>query len=478
MSDNTLQLIWLRRDLRSRDNTALYQASQNGPVICIWFSFPGQWQEHNDSPNKLWFWLENIKVLEKNLSVLNIPLLTRNLNRFADAPEALLQVAKELGCQNLWFNDEYGINEQRRDDAVEQAFQQQGFNCHRFTDDVLIKPGQLLNKQGQPFKVFTPFRKALYRDLTPEQHQPYPAPAKQKPLKGQLSSDPLPDIQPTLSETNLWPAGEKAAHQQLKAFIQDKSESYKDDRDFPARPGTSMLSSYLTTGVLSVRQCFSAARQANSGELDTGNAGLTTWMSELIWREFYRHILVCFPKVCMSKAFQPETDQIPWKQDTDLLTAWQEGRTGVPIVDAAMRQLVATGWMHNRLRMVVAMYLSKDLRLDWRLGESFFMKHLVDGDIASNNGGWQWAASTGTDAAPYFRMFNPVSQSEKFDPDGDFLRQWLPELRELDNKSIHNPNAGNSLFTDESLYPSPLVDHSKARAATLEAFKKIKKQNG
>ena len=257
-------------------------------------------------------------------------------------------------------------------------------------------------------------------------------------------------------------------------FIQDKAEDYKDNRDYPAIPGTSTVSPWLTAGVLSIRQCFSAALAANNGELDTGNAGLSCWLSELVWREFYRHILVLFPRVCRNKAFQQETDQLPWKGDRDLLAKWQQGKTGVPIVDAAMRQLVTTGWMHNRLRMVVAMYLTKDLMVDWRLGEQFFMEHLLDGDLASNNGGWQWAASTGTDAAPYFRIFNPVSQSRKFDAKGEFLRQWLPELAELDNKTIHDPAASGSLFYDDSIYPKPLVDHKEARAATLEAFKALK----
>ena len=471
------QLVWLRRDLRSRDNHALYHARQKGPVVCVWLAFPGQWQEHHDSPNKLHFWLENITALSKNLATFNIPLITRNLDRYQDAPTALLALAQELGAEALWFNDEYGVHEQRRDESVVNHLQTHHISCYCFTDDCLITPGTLLNKQGQPFKVFTPFRKALYALLAPSSTQPLPSPAKQQPLSLTTVSEPLPDIRPTATTGNIWKAGERAAHKALANFISNHAEHYKALRDFPAEAATSSLSPWLAAGTLSVRQCFDAAWRANGGELESGSEGLACWLSELAWREFYRHILVCFPRVSMGRAFQVETDQLPWSHDQELLTAWQEGRTGVPIVDAAMRQLTTTGWMHNRLRMVVAMYLSKDLQLDWRLGEQFFMEHLLDGDLASNNGGWQWAASTGTDAAPYFRMFNPVSQSEKFDANGHFLRQWLPELKELDDKTIHNPTAKCSLLFDDSTYPRPIVDHSAARKATLAAFKKLKKTN-
>ncbi|MTI13669.1 deoxyribodipyrimidine photo-lyase [Sansalvadorimonas verongulae] len=473
-----MQLVWLRRDLRSRDNKALYHASQNGSVICLWFTFEQQWQKHHDSPNKLWFWQENIKPLQKNLETFNIPLITRNLQSFDDAAQTISSLALELGCQGVWFNNEHETHENRRDNAVEQACELAGINCNRFYDDTLCQPGSLLNKQSLPYKVFTPFRKALYKQLTPDQWQPLPPPEKQQPLKNIPASDPALTFHPTAKDIHKqWPAGEKAAHKALKEFIQNRAENYKDSRDFPALSGTSIISPWLVAGVLSIRQCFSSALAANSGELDTGNTGLCCWLSELVWREFYRHILVQFPHICHNTAFQRETDKLPWLHDQKLLEKWQQGQTGVPIVDAAMRQLTATGWMHNRLRMVVAMYLSKDLRLDWRLGEQFFMEHLLDGDLASNNGGWQWAASTGTDAAPYFRIFNPVSQSLKFDPDGAFLRQWLPELAELDNKTIHDPASSGSLFYDDSVYPKPLVDHKEARAATLEAFKALKSKN-
>ena len=479
---NRPQLVWLRRDLRSRDNKALYYASLQGPVVCVWLSFEQQWQEHHDSPNKLWFWLQNLAPLKKNLQAFHIPLVTRSLQRFDQAPQLLCHLAQDMHCEALWFNNEYEINENNRDNAVENACAQAGIACHRFHDDVLRPPGSLRNKQDAPYKVFTPFRKAVYHQLTTDQWQPLPAPEQQQPLTSLPPSDPLPEIRPSARNIEVqWPAGEKQAHKALKDFIQNKAQDYKTLRDFPAVAGTSTVSPWLAAGVLSIRQCFSMALAANNGELDTGNEGLQCWLSELVWREFYRHILVQFPRVCRNKAFRPETDKLDWKKDEGLLERWKTGKTGVPIVDAAMRQLTTTGWMHNRLRMIVAMYLSKHLQLDWRLGERFFMEHLIDGDLASNNGGWQWASSTGTDAAPWFRIFNPVTQSRRFDPDGAFLRQWLPELAGLDNKTIHDPSegaAGNPLFHKDNGYPAPIVDLKLARDATLARFKALKSATG
>ncbi|MCL6271497.1 deoxyribodipyrimidine photo-lyase [Sansalvadorimonas sp. 2012CJ34-2] len=477
MANNKLQLVWLRSDLRSRDNPALYQASLKGPVICVWCSFEEQWLKHNDSPNKLRFWQENLNVLKKNLEVFNIPLITKRLKRFSDTADSLLQLAKKIDCEAIWFNDEYGANEHKRDQNIKAVFDKAGIGCFSFTGDCLMTPGSVLNKEGSFFKVFTPFRKAVYQNISPSDYHPCPAPKKQEPPSLNVKSDKLPAYKPTAENIlETWPAGEKNAHKILKAFIEERADGYKKNRDFPAKTGTSSLSVYLTAGVLSIRQCFEAAAKANDGELDTGCAGLACWMSELIWREFYRHILVGFPRVSMSRAFQKHTEQIPWKTDKQLLKAWQEGKTGYPIVDAAMRQLVATGWMHNRLRMICAMFFTKDLMLDWRLGEKFFMEHLIDGDLASNNGGWQWSASTGTDAAPYFRIFNPASQSAKFDPDGVFLREWLPELKNLDGKSIHTPSSGkHDLLGSNPDYPEPIIDHNLARTETLGTFKSLKK---
>ena len=471
---NNLSLVWFRSDLRIADHPALYHASRDGEVIGIYLLFSGQWQKQHDGLNKLCFWMQNLKALEQKLEVLNIPLIVLEADSYLKAPEILLQLATTLECTHIWFNDEYGVYEQDRDNRVEQLFDEQGLHCHRFIQQTLFHPGSIRNKQGEYFKVFTPFRKALHQQVNLDELSPLSAPEKQKPLKQKLpESNHYQNLYtPTAPGlTKLWPAGEAVANKRLKTFIEERADHYKKDRDFPVLDSTSTLSPWLAAGAVSIRQCFYQALVANDGELNTGNEGLTCWINELIWREFYKHILVGFPRVSKNRAFKPETENLPREKNPEHLAAWQQGRTGFPIVDAAMRQLVSTGWMHNRLRMIVAMFLSKNLMLDWRLGELFFMEHLIDGDLAANNGGWQWSASTGTDAAPYFRMFNPASQSRKFDPEGSFIREWLPELAQLDSKAIHEPHASD----DNSLnYPLPAVNHSESRQRVLTAFQSLK----
>jgi len=339
----------------------------------------------------------------------------------------------------------------------------------------LFRPGSVLTKSGGYFQVYSQFRKVCYQRLHSALPTPIRRPAAQAPLT--IASDPIPGAvpgftPPAASLRQLWPAGEQAANRRLLAFADEQIDYYQSERDFPARPGTSRLSAYLAAGVLSPRQCLHAALHANQGEFDSGNSGIVTWINELLWREFYKHILVGYPRVSMHRAFRPDTDALAWRQAPHELAAWQQGRTGFPLIDAAMRQLLASGWMHNRLRMVVAMFLSKNLLIDWREGERFFMRHLIDGDLAANNGGWQWSASTGTDSAPYFRIFNPLSQSQRFDPDGRFIRHWLPELSGLNNKDIHNPAAMDGLFGVVD-YPRPMVDLGSSRSRALAAFKRL-----
>jgi deoxyribodipyrimidine photo-lyase len=301
------------------------------------------------------------------------------------------------------------------------------------------------------------------------------APAAQTPLA--ISSDLIPSNvtgfeTPGDSLRALWPAGEREACRRLDSFADAQIDYYKNERDFPAKPGTSQLSAYLAAGVISPRQCLHAALHSNQGEFESGKVGAVTWINELLWREFYKHILVGYPRVSRHRAFRPETEALAWRDAPEELAAWQEARTGLPIIDAAMRQLLETGWMHNRLRMVVAMFLTKNLLIDWREGERFFMRHLIDGDLAANNGGWQWSASTGTDSAPYFRIFNPLSQSEKFDGEGVFIKHWLPELAGLNKKEVHNPANLGGLFGVAD-YPSPIVNLSTSRQRALAAFKNL-----
>ena len=473
MSENR-QLVWLRSDLRVGDNPALYNASRNGGVIAIYLLFPQQWKKQGDSPSKLSFWMSNLKALEEELRKLNIPLLVCQLEYFQGAPKKLLELMQQSGCEGIWFNDELGVYEEQRDKQVEDSFHAEGFSVHRFISQTLVKPGVLKNKQGSYFKVFTPFKKAIFQQLSPDQLTPLPVPSKQKPISISILKEKLNYLNlfkaTAAGLDQRWPAGEVAAHQRLTTFINQQADDYRVQRDIPSVDGTSSISPYLVAGVLSIRQCLNAAWLANNTELDTGSEGLACWISELIWREFYKHILYGFPRISKNQAFQMETEQLPWSSDEKKLKCWQKGETGIPLVDAAMKQLVETGWMHNRLRMVTAMFLSKNLMLDWRLGEAFFMEHLIDGDLSANNGGWQWSASTGTDAAPYFRMFNPVSQSKRFDPEGRFIRRWLPQLDSLNNKEIHAPWLCDHILFD---YPEPIVDLAESRKQVQAAFKNL-----
>ncbi|XHF36253.1 deoxyribodipyrimidine photo-lyase [Pseudomonas chlororaphis] len=470
-----MQLIWLRSDLRQHDNTALAAAAERGPTVAVYLLSPLQWQEHDDAPCKIDFWLRNLRELSKSLGALNIPLLIRTAPNWDQAPAVLLELCRQLKIEAVHVNEEYGINESRRDEAVAEALQAAGITFHSYLDQLLFKPGSVLTKTGTYFQVFSQFRKVCYERLHRSMPSLKQAPGKQSALN--IASDPVPEAIegfPTPGESlrALWPAGETEARRRLDTFADAQIDYYKSERDFPAKPGTSQLSAYLAAGVISPRQCLHAALQSNQGEFESGKVGAVTWINELLWREFYKHILVGYPRVSRHRAFRPETEALVWRDAPEDLAAWQEARTGLPIIDAAMRQLLETGWMHNRLRMVVAMFLTKNLLIDWREGERFFMRHLIDGDLAANNGGWQWSSSTGTDSAPYFRIFNPVSQSEKFDSEGLFIKHWLPELAGLNKKEVHNPASAGGLFGVAD-YPAPIVNLSASRERALTAFKNL-----
>ncbi|MCO7247758.1 deoxyribodipyrimidine photo-lyase [Halomonas sp. Mc5H-6] len=465
------QLVWLRSDLRIHDNTALAAAAAKGPVVAVFLRSVDQWQAHGHGINKIDFWTRGVTALKEALEGLNIPLLHRDIASFDEAPATLLEIAREHQIEHLHFNLEYPLNEQRRDQAVIESFKQADIAAHGHHDAVAFAPGTLLTGKGDYYGVFTPFAKAWHKQITADQLALRDTPDAQSPLG--IDSDPLPtlpDLDATPVDADQWPAGEHAASDRLERFLRFRGRHYSDQRDFPKVRGTSELSPYLALGMISYRQCMQAVMSENGGHLADGDKGLTAWVSELIWREFYQHVAVGFPQVCRHQPFQAHTRKLAWRDDPDAFNAWCEGRTGYPLVDAAMRQLVTTGWMHNRLRMVTAMFLSKHLLIDWRRGEAFFLRHLVDGEFGANNGGWQWAASTGTDAAPYFRIFNPTTQSTRFDPNGDFIAHWLPELAALPTKARHAPP--RDLLTQLD-YPAPIVDHKAARQRALDAFKAL-----
>ncbi|MCE8033945.1 deoxyribodipyrimidine photo-lyase [Billgrantia tianxiuensis] len=464
-------LMWFRSDLRVHDNTALAAAARQGPVVAVFLRSLPQWRQHGHGINKLDFWHRGVVALGDTLAGLGIPLLHRDIDTFAQSPAVLLQVAREVGAGALHFNYEYPLDEQRRDTAVVDAFQKVGLPATGHHDSVAFAPGELLTGKGDYYSVFTPFARAWHRQLTAARLALRDRPSPQPHIG--IESErirPLPPCAETPVDARLWPAGEEAAADRLERFLRFRARRYASQRDLPAIAGTSELSPYLALGMLSPRQCLQAVLAENHGSLAEGDAGIVSWVNELVWREFYQHVAAGFPRVCRYRAFQPHTEALAWRDDERGFNAWCEGRTGFPIVDAAMRQLIHTGWMHNRLRMIAAMFLSKHLLIDWRRGEAFFLRHLVDGEFCANNGGWQWAASTGTDAAPYFRIFNPTTQSHRFDADGHFIAEYVPELAELSPRDRHAP--GEALRAKAG-YPSPIVDHKAARQRALDAFKAL-----
>lgn len=471
-------LIWFRNDLRITDNNALHHACKRSDegVAAVFVVSPAQWQSHGWGANKVDFVLRGVEALRESLATRHIALKIITVEHFADTPAALLKQAKRFKCDALFFNREYELNEAKRDAAVSDAFASDGLAVHAFDDQTILPPVDIRTNNGDFYTVFSPFKRKWIDTLKQQLPlQTWPKPGKQRAID--IKSDALPSTIKgyTFNEevSSHWPAGESEAKKRLTRFINNSLGDYKKHRDLPAIDGTSTVSPYLACGAISPKQCLLAAMEANSDRLDSGRQGPLTWISELIWREFYRHVMVGFPRVCRYQPFKEHTAQMKWNDDDHLFEAWCEGRTGVPIVDAAQRQLVQAGWMHNRLRMITAMYLTKDLFIDWRRGERFFMQHLVDGDLASNNGGWQWSASTGTDAAPYFRIFNPYTQSERFDPAATFIKQYYPELREVDAKAIHDPTKWPPLLCGTLDYPEPIVDHKTARLRAIDAFKAL-----
>lgn len=465
-----MKLVWFRNDLRVRDNHALFNACQTAervPVVAVAVITPTQWLMQDEANSRVQFWLANLRELSRELASLNIPLKILHADTHRDVPDQLLGLANQLHASTLYFNNEYPEYERQRDDAVQLCFEQHQMQVVRYHSDLIIPPGTIRNKQGLPFKVFTPFSKAWRSRFIQAFPTPLPMPRAQSECS--LKSDRVPDsvvydaLVPSQWHAELWPAGSEAAHQRLSMFVENNVTDYPLQRDYPAQEATSSLSPYLTVGAISARQCL-AGLQTLSGDSDWLSH---QWTSEVIWREFYRHLLVDFSEMNRLLPFKPDIEtRLTWSQDDDLFAAWCQGETGFAMVDAGMKQMLATGWMHNRLRMVTASFLCKLLRQDWRKGARFFMQNLIDGDFASNLGGWQWSASVGADAAPYFRIFNPTRQAERFDANGEYIGRWIPTLAPLSRVQCLD-----SRFATEAGRPMPVIDYAQTRRQSLDDYK-------
>ncbi len=452
-------LVWFRNDLRIEDNPALLNSSKNNNVIGIYFEASEQRIKHYDSVSKIGFTYDCVQELKKELKALNIPLLIFTVRSYQDIPEQLLNIVKNQKISSIWFNNEYLINEIERDILVEKTFLSYGLSVHRFDADMIFAPNSIRKPDGRPYKVFTPYKKAWVKHHKLMDIEVLPRPKKQN-FELSIIEDSNQDFSRDYRK-DLWPAGSKLANIRLQKFLR-KVDKYRVSRDIPSTSGTSMLSPYLAVGAISVKQCVQAIRDYYFTVPESFYTD--TWLSELIWREFYRQAIIDNPQLAKHHAYKPDVLE-PWVFNSELFNAWKHGLTGFPIIDAAMRQLKQTSWMHNRLRMNAAMFLCKLCQIDWREGEKYFMESLIDGDFASNNGGWQWCSSTGADAAPYFRIMNPTTQSKKIDPKGDFIKRFVPELKSLDAKSIHDPS---TVQRQKLKYPMPIIDYKKSRQLILK----------
>jgi deoxyribodipyrimidine photo-lyase len=469
-------LVWFRRDLRNFDHAALHHALREATEVHCAFVFDREILDAlpTRADRRVEFIHDSVVELDAALRAMGGSLIVRH----APARAAIPALAAELGAGAVYANHDYEPAACDRDAAIARALAARRIALRTFKDQVIFERDELLTQSGTPFGVFTPYRNAWLRTLAPrhlESHAVEPhADALAPP--GAAASGGVPALEALgFRRTDLRARGVRTGMNGGAALFADfrgRIDRYRDARDFPAAKGPSYLSVHLRFGTVSIRELAAFAHQRS---LEPDGEGAAAWLSELIWRDFYAQILWHHPRVA-AHAFKPEYDALEFPNDPEKFAAWRDGRTGYPIVDAAMRQIDATGYMHNRLRMIAASFLVKDLLVDWRRGERYFADALLDYDLASNNGGWQWAASTGCDAQPYYRIFNPVTQSERFDPKGRFIRRYVPELAALAADEIHAPwlvppeilrAKGIAIGVD---YPAPIVDHAAARRAALALF--------
>ena len=459
---------WFRRDLRVADNTALSEAARQAGQVVPVFVIEDAFKTGPDvGAARLQFLLSSLQELRRSLADLGCNLIIRQGRSETEIP----QLCAEVGAQAVFCNKRYEPYAQARDNRVFAELNRIGVGFEVFKDAVVWEEREILTQAGNPFTVFTPYSRA-WKAAKPSPPRPglRRAPGAPPRIRSDLLPESSAELGHSLTQQTFAP-GEAAANNALETFLRGPVLSYGAARDFPAQAGTSGLSAHLRCGTIGIRTILARLKAVRASATAAGQGSCDVFLNELIWREFYLQVLSNFPHV-MRGSFRREYDTLEWSDDEKHFQAWCEGMTGYPIVDAAMRCLNATGWMHNRLRMIVAMFLTKDLLINWQRGERYFMKQLVDGDLAANNGGWQWSAGTGTDAAPYFRIFNPVSQALKFDPEGEFVRRWVPELDAFEGAAIHEPWK-NPLLARK--YPERIVLHEEQRAKCLAMFKKVKR---
>ena len=483
MADKFPILLWFRRDLRLSNHRALTAAMETGHPIIPLYIYSEDEKRTTGSASKWWLH-HSLKQLETSIRSLGGKLILRT-----GEPAGVLQsICKESNARCIHASTCFDPFWQGIDQSVAKALNPLGIEFKQFSGQLLWDPRSIRNKSGKPFQVFTPFWKHLCQHNPPEPPLASPT-AWPKPSISNLKSEHLdsfgllPSIRWDKGIQTNWTPGETEAMAQLDQFASNAFSDYDSARDFPGIQGTSRLSPYLHFGEITPGQIYhrleTKRRRSRSTQASTMHS---TYMKEVGWREFAHHLLHHFPHMTKGP-LRPEFESFPWRHDATMLKAWQQGRTGYPIVDAGMRELWATGWMHNRVRMIVGSFLVKHLLLDWKLGAEWFWDTLVDADLANNTMGWQWISGCGADAAPYFRIFNPIMQSQKFDAEGDYIRKWIPEISKLSNKDIHTPWTADAMILQMAgiklgnTYPSPIVNHTIARETALDVYHRMKAKN-
>lgn len=473
---NDLILFWHRRDLRIADNIGLTKAyEQNKRLIGIFCLDSNIFNRDDLAPARITYMIGCLEKLQESYRQLGSDLLI-----LKGAPESVIaNLAEALKIDSVYWNLDVEPYSQTRDKKVKEALKAKGIKTNTYWDQLLHHPGEVLTKaQEKPYTVYTPF----WRNWNQQEKEK--AVPKPKQLKGLTEDEQhiLADCEviplPTAKELGFnWDnplvlnVGEKAAQERLDEFCDDKLSQYQENRNFPAIDGTSRLSAALKFGVIGIREVWQKTVDAmNNSYSDEERDNIETWQKELAWREFYQHCLYFFPELAKGP-YRENFKNFPWQNNEEHFQAWCEGKTGYPIVDAAMRQLNETGWMHNRCRMIVASFLTKDLIIDWRWGEKYFMQKLYDGDLSANNGGWQWSASSGMDAKP-LRIFNPASQTQKFDADAEYIRQWLPEISSIDTEYLVTGKI-TPLECHSYNYPQPIVDHKIQQREFKKLYKLV-----
>jgi deoxyribodipyrimidine photo-lyase len=475
---NGTSIVWMRRDLRLADHAALFEAAiRSAHVVCAFVLDPVLLRGPRMGPPIVQFFFSSLGVLREHLRRAQSDLALLE----GDFATELVALAARTGATAVFYNVDYDPDMIARDERVIAALRAAGLDVHGFTDHVYTAAGDIVQTSGKPYTIYTPFRKRWEAVIAQTPRRTY---ASVTAIEGKLLDAqrigatrdiPQPEEFGYVSNPNVCVGGIDAAEVLLTAFLAGPVNTYLHDRNAPAIAGTSGLSPHLRAGTIGIRTCVNRALQARAMRSKEHAHHVDSWIGELIWRDFYQHLLTHFPRIA-HEPFVENAKDIVYQYDAAHYKAWCEGRTGYPIVDAAMVQMNTTGWMHNRLRMIVASFLTKHLLVDYHEGERYFEQHLVDADLAANNGGWQWSASTGTDAAPYFRVFNPTLQGKTFDPEGTFVRSQLSVLRNVPAEFIHEPwlmppivaaEAGCIIGTD---YPAPIIDHATARARAIEVY--------